>query len=205
LTLISDIQYFGNISYYKILTKSELILFDASLGFRKMSFLNRCRIAGANGPMWLTIPLEGGRDQKSRIKDIRIDNRQTWQRRHWRSICSSYNRSPWFIFYERELQPLFEKNYTFLVDCVVESHAWVVRHLGWKQEWRLQEVRDRDFTEAVDILNRSSGQDNQMKQPVPSYRQVFQETAGFFPNLSILDMLFCEGAQKTNQLLGKEG
>ncbi|MES1224575.1 MAG: WbqC family protein [Bacteroidota bacterium] len=33
-----------------------------------------------------------------------------------------------------------------------------------------------------------------------TYRQLFEERTGFLPNLSILDLLFCEG-KKANELL----
>ena len=38
--------------------------------------------------------------------------------------------------------------------------------------------------------------------PPVVYRQVFEEITGFIPNLSILDLLFCEG-QQTKALLGQ--
>ena len=44
-------------------------------------------------------------------------------------------------------------------------------------------------------------QDTELASPVV-YRQVFEEITGFIPNLSILDLLFCEG-QRARSLLAQ--
>ena len=36
---------------------------------------------------------------------------------------------------------------------------------------------------------------------LPKYQQVFEDKIGFFPNVNILDMLFCCGGKEVNQQL----
>jgi hypothetical protein len=38
--------------------------------------------------------------------------------------------------------------------------------------------------------------------PAVKYRQVFEDRLGFLPNLSVLDLLFCEGKQARRLLSG---
>ena len=159
--------------------------------------INRTRIIGSGGPVILTVPLAGGRDQKTSIKEIRIDNSQFWQKRHWRTIFSCYNRSPWFSYYREDLQPFFEKQHTFLIDFVLAGQAWIYDKLGWKQTWEVLKDKPAD----IDTLNRPAN----LESFRYSYHQVFQEKVGFHPDLSILDLLFCEGAARANELLGKKG
>src|SRR5436305_332161 len=107
--LIVDVQYFGSINYYKKVITSSYVLFEQYERHQKTGFLNRCTIAGANGPITLSVPLEGGRDQKTEVRDIRICNEEDWQKRHWKSIVSTYNRSPWFEYLRDEMADLYKR------------------------------------------------------------------------------------------------
>src|SRR6186997_2705706 len=93
-----DIQYFGNLSYYKMLYSSKYVVLELYDEHKKLSFSNRCVIVGANGPLTLSIPLQKGRNQKTIMKEIRIANEEKWQKDHWKGIVSCYNGSPWFRY-----------------------------------------------------------------------------------------------------------
>ncbi len=95
-----------------------------------MSFRNRCRIAGAEGAIDLSIPLLQGRDQKTLMKDVRISDRQGWQAQHWKTIVSCYSRSPWFEFYRDELEGVYKKRVDFLLDWNLVCFEWSLRVLG---------------------------------------------------------------------------
>ncbi|MBS1975274.1 MAG: WbqC family protein, partial [Bacteroidetes bacterium] len=160
--------------------------------YQKMSFRNRCSIAGANGPIDLSIPLQHGRNQKALVKDVRIAPSK-WQARHLKSIESGYNRSPWFEFYKEELYHLYAVPCTFLVDWNLACFEWSIKKLGLQISFSLtesyQEVYDEDF---VDFRNKILPK-NVRAFPALPYRQVFERKLGFVPNLSVLDLLFCEG------------
>ncbi|HEU4602537.1 MAG TPA: WbqC family protein, partial [Steroidobacteraceae bacterium] len=49
------------------------------------------------GCMWLSVPIQGGRDQL--IKDVRIDHSQPWTRKHLGAMVESYGRCPFFEQY----------------------------------------------------------------------------------------------------------
>src|SRR6202000_2717684 len=102
MNLISDIQYFAPVIFYKISYKFSYITFEQCETYQKMSFRNRCRIAGAEGPIDLSIPLVKGRDQRSLTRDVRIADDLDWQGQHWKTIASCYSRSPFFEFYGPE-------------------------------------------------------------------------------------------------------
>src|ERR1700754_2393292 len=94
-----------------------------------MSFRNRCQIAGGEGVINLNVPLEKGRDQKTRMKDVRIADAQPWQAQHWKTIVSCYSRSPWFEFYRDELEELYKTRYEFLIDWNRACFEWTVKVL----------------------------------------------------------------------------
>ena len=77
--------------------------------FVKQSIRNRCEIYGANGKLRLTIPKERKGSSKTIIKEIKISYKEDWQKLHWNAIKSAYNSSPFFEYYQDELEPFFKK------------------------------------------------------------------------------------------------
>lgn len=200
MILLIDYQYFSPIMYYKSLFNLLHVKLEQYETYQKMSFRNRAIISGANGLINLSVPLKDGRNQRSIIKDVQIDNKAKWQSSHWKSIVSCYNKSPWFEFYKDELMLLFEKRFDFLVDWDLACFEWVVDKLGLEVEMSFTETYQPHYGEEVmDFRNKLLPKNYQDFEPVV-YRQVFEKGRGFIPNLSILDLLFCEG-KRAKELL----
>lgn len=197
MTLITDLQYFPSVNFFRISSEFSNIVFEQYETYQKMSFRNRCQIAGGEGVINLNIPLEGGRDQKTLMKDVRIAGALPWQAQHWKTIVSCYSRSPWFEFYRDELEGLYKTRYDWLMDLNQACFEWVVKKLRLSVAVSRTGSYKRLYTpeEGVDMRgrflprNRASSDEG---SPV-RYRQVFEERTGFIPGLSILDLLFCEG------------
>jgi hypothetical protein len=217
MTLIVDIQYFPQIIFFKISYKYSHALIEQCESYQKMSFRNRCRIAGAEGVVDLSVPIAGGRDQKTIMKDVRIAAGRSWQAQHWKTIVSCYSRSPWFDYYRDGLQKLFEEPVEFLMDWDLRCLEWSLRALGMDRPILLTDTYQKvyDSGEAVDWRGRLGPKDlekwmvaeggveeerrgpgaGEVLEGATRYRQVFEERIGFMPNLSILDLLFCEGKE----------
>jgi WbqC-like protein family len=204
MNLIVDSQYFPSIILYKISYNFSNIIFEQCESYQKMSFRNRCQISGAQGVIDLSIPLVGGRDQKGLMRDVRIDPRRTWQDQHWKTIVSCYNRSPWFDYYRDGLEKLFRKPADFLTDWNLSCFEWTLQTLGWSPTVGLTTEYRREYLleEGVDWRGKLMPRDREkwetglLKGTATSrYNQVFEDRMGFIPNLSILDLLFCEGKE----------
>jgi len=211
------------------------MIFEQYESYQKMSFRNRCRIAGAEGVIDLSIPLVRGRDQKALMKDVRISAAQPWQSQHWKTILSCYSRSPWFEFYRDELEGLYKKQWDFLLDWNLACFEWTVRVLGISIPVSLTESYEKGYPPdqvadwrgkilpkhragntaglSEDMTRLSAGMaglsacmtglsdaGSADDSGMPPYRQVFGERIGFIPNLSVLDLLFCEGKQAIRYL-----
>jgi len=201
MNLISEIQYFPSSIFYKNSFHCTHIVFEQYEHYQKMSFRNRMMIAGANGIIELSVPLVYGRNQRGLIKDVKIDNRQKWQTRHWRSIESCYNHSPWFEFYRDELAGLYERRFDFLIDWNLACFEWTTRKLEWPVKISLTEQFQKKY-EIPEWSDRRGNilPKNYMYYEPLIYRQVFQERVGFLPNLSIVDLLCCEGKRAAGLL-----
>lgn len=195
-TLIIDNQYFGSISYHKILNNFSNIEIEQYESYQKMSFRNRCMVAGSNGVVGLSVPLEKGRGQRELMKDVRISYSDNWQVQHWRTIESCYSRAPFFEFYRDGVWQLLQQKETYLLDLNMATLHWlkkvlkmpgtISRTLSYQKTYP-EEVTDRRNT----ILPK-----NYLQEDNPArYTQVFEDRIGFQPNLCILDLLFCCGPQ----------
>ena len=194
MILLIENQYLAPFSLYLTLEGSSNIVFEQFEVFQKRSFRNRCIIAGANGPVSLSIPLHEGREQKRFIRDIRIANQYGWQDQHWKTIVSSYNRSPWFEYYKSSLEKFYVKRFEFLFDWNLALFEWTIQKLEMDKvaELTYHFKKEYDDHEWLDLRNKLLPK-NYQNFKVPNYSQVFMERSGFLPNLSILDLLFCEG------------
>jgi hypothetical protein len=199
-----ELQYFPPLISFKILLNETNIGFPLYDRYRKMSFENRAIIPAANGLTTLSIPLAGGRETRQNFGEVRIDNTQDWQIRHWRTICSAYRRSPWFEYYEAELSALYQTQYEFLFQWNLDLMKWVLRMMKTDSDLRTLSYREVDgySWEVLNNLKPSNFQDLKFTQDLPVYAQVFQDRSGFQANVSIIDLLFNEGNKSRSLLTG---
>ncbi|PWT72582.1 MAG: hypothetical protein C5B59_15495 [Bacteroidetes bacterium] len=201
MNVLTEIQYFPSVISIKNLYNHTNIFFEQYEFYQKRSFRNRALIAGSNGIINLSIPLLDGRNQKVLMKDVRIANQEAWQKRHWRSIFSSYNHSPWFDHYRDELEILYLNRFEFLMDWNLRCFEWVAQKLNRSFDIFLTETYQKNYDPGswIDQRNRVIPK-NYRDFETASYRQVFEEKLGFLPNLSIIDLLFCEGGHAADLL-----
>jgi len=190
-----ELQYFPPITFISTLFRESYVYLDIYESYRKMSFRNRCLIAGAGGMMSLSIPLQDGRNQLTPMCEVKISDTEDWQVRHFKSICSAYNRSPFFEYYADEFAAVYHQPFTMLAEWNLHCLKWLRNKLEWPAEIR--------FTESA-ITFGADGWEDHRNEVLPKnydrhspvkYRQVFEERTGFLPNLSILDLLFNTGKQ----------
>ena len=192
--MLSDYQYFGPICFIELIYNQKQLCFDKEAAFTKMSFKNRMVILSAQGPLNLTIPILGGREQKTPIKDILIAYDAPWQAQHFKAIKTCYKRAPYFEYYETDIEKLYTTKKEYLVDFLEDCHQFIQQSI--KGKWELIDCKENKNEEAVkEIL---PWQPNNYEQFAiqRSYMQVFESTNGFIANLSILDWLFCAGGKE---------
>jgi len=192
--IIIENQYFGTVNYINTLFQFSNVEIEQYESWQKMSFRNRCVVAGSNGLVHLSVPLEKGRSQKVLVRDVRISNSDDWQTRHLRTIESCYNRAPFFEFYRDAVWKLLEKKEVFLFDMNLSILEWLKTVLKIPATISLTDTYQKTVPENILDLRNYSLPKNYQQEPVGfRYTQVFEDRIGFMPNLSILDLLFCSG------------
>lgn len=195
--ILLSTAYFAPIRYFSKLAGYHEIYIEQHEHFIKQTYRNRTIILGANGPISLIVPVEKGREQKIKIKDLRISYDEDWQRNHWRTIFSAYNSSPFFEYYADELESFFRKKAVFLFDynqLITETILGILEiPTGLILTEAFEQIPEscQNFRERINPKAHRNADDPQFV-PQP-YTQVFSEKFGFIADLSILDLLFNEG------------
>ena len=194
--------YAGNVNYYAALLKAKSVLIDVNEHFLKQSYRNRCVIAGANGDLNLIVPVLRQKG-KIKLKNVKIDYSQNWQKIHWKSLESAYRTSPYFEFYESQFKGIYNSNeYSLLVDWNFAVHKAIISCL--KQEFNHKKTDDyypeiKNFEDLREKIHPKKGHTSHYK--MKPYPQVFDDRMKFIPNLSVLDLLFNEGPYAIQWLL----
>lgn len=191
-------SYWGNIEYFAHLAGGSAVV-DLHEHYKKQSYRNRCNIMTAAGVLALSIPvvkISGGRTP---VKDIEIDYDTKWQKNHWRAIVSAYRNSPYFEHYEDIIAPFYHNRYRFLADYNIEITDCALHIMGvdrcYESSQRYieqDEAEDlRDLISPKRSSNFSHGE----------YYQVFSEILPFEANLSLLDLIMCEGGAESRKIV----
>ena len=209
ISLLSS-AYFPPIQWMQKLHRYGRVIIEQHDNFCKQTYRNRCLIATANGVQALTVPIERYDGAKCPMCDIRISDHGEWRHQHWNAIVSAYGESPFFVYYEDDIRPFFERKWEYLVDFNMAITEKLCELLDVQPNVQLSseyidaealqarlsseggaEVRVDDYRDAI-----------RPKRPLPDadftphqYYQVHTLRQGFQPNMSALDLLMNEGPE----------
>jgi hypothetical protein len=196
MVTVFPIAYFGNIEYYRELLNATNPIIEVKEHFIKQTLRTRCEILTANGSLQLSIPVIRHMGSKTPIDEVLISNENDWRKTHWRALESAYSSSPFFDHYSMEIEELIYSQETNLIqfnlDILIRIDRWLSLNLDYK-------CSDSYISDEILIDHRSNSFTS--FKPIKPYRQVFSTNGEFTANLSILDLLFCEGPMARNWLI----
>ncbi|CAN5360833.1 WbqC family protein [soil metagenome] len=204
-TLLTELPYIGSLAFHALVRAHAPIYIEALENFQKATYRNRAHIAGPNGIERLTIPIEEGRGLRCPISEVRISYAQPWPKLHWSAIVAAYGRSPYFEFYQHELQPLYESPGLLLFGFNLKVIQTTWRLLNIKSELHFTKDYYKSAPEGwLDIRgalhpNLEKNQAAEWTHEMPYY-QVFQDRNGYLPDMCAWDLLFNEGPNAGNIL-----
>ena len=198
---ILPVAYMPSVEYVARLLREESVV-DLGEHYIKRSQRNRAQILSANGVMSLTVNVENANRPRQMIKDVRIDYSKRWQHQHWVSIMSAYKSSPYFDHYAHLLEPFYQREWRYLVDYNMEYLSTLLCLLGVDDKVNISEKYVAAREGDVDLRPKHNEGSTFVAEP---YFQVFSDRMPFVANLSILDLLLCEGPQAVSAVLMRCG
>ncbi len=169
--------------------EEEIWQWEAHENYQKGGWRNRCRIATANGPLLLSVPLQGGKHSQTPVREVTISDTTDWARQHEQAIRSAYGRAPYFEFYADQL---------FAVTRSSPENLWAY---NWRITTTILEMLQLpiDLEHTTEFCGGGAGK-VPVATGVPPYPQPFSDRHGFIDDLSILDALFCLGPELSTLL-----
>jgi hypothetical protein len=210
--------------FYQIRCADVFVFYD-DVQFDKGGWRHRNRISTLQGPHWLTIPVKhkGHLRDNLKLSDVVIDWNQNWITKHWRSICQSYARSPFFLEVSSMLKPFYETHPDKLCEFIIPLTICISEFLGLQTRFmRSSEmnISGGQTERLVNIVN-AVGCSRYLSGPsaksyidasefaasgitleyahydFPEYPQLHPP---FEPQLSIIDLLFMVGPRAVDYL-----
>jgi hypothetical protein len=202
--------------FARLLNSDRMIFLDETVLARGFTYVNRNRIKGPNGEVWLTVPLKRKGRGAQKIRDLEIYEKERWRKKFLLTLRHYYGKSLGF-------DPVFEK-VKAAVDSPDESFLKMAltlievlnNELDISQETVLQSeigITGKGTTLLVSIAKELGAEEvvlpyfsdkavdygafkkekirvRLLRYDPPQYPQFW---GGFIKNLSALDLLFCCG------------
>lgn len=202
--------------FHKISLVDTFVFFDDVQFPRGKTFGNRVKIKTNNGELWLTVPVLS-KGNMAYFNAILINNSSPWQRKSMKTIELSYKKAPFFERYREGFSRVFLEPYERLTDLNVALVKYISDMIGLKTIFLMSSgiIESNGLTgdDKIMAILRSVGattyisgkgagskryidEERFRKEHIniewqqyssPHYSQLWGE---FFPDLSVIDLLF---------------
>ena len=130
-------SYLPWLGYFDQLFKSDVFVLYDDVQYDKHGWRNRNRIKSRDGIQWLTVPVLTRGQGRPTNRDVRIDARTPWGRKHLRALETSYARAPAFGEVLGRIEPVLVRQWDRLVDVNMALLETLCGLLGLTREIRL--------------------------------------------------------------------
>lgn len=192
--ILTELFYLPHIEYFTAIDGHRILLLDDLELYQKQSFRNRTSVLLANKVEMLSVPVYEG-NKKKPYKDIKIDYGQKWLNIHLRGIQSAYGKAPFFEYYFPYFEQVYSQKLPYLVELNVALLTVCLKLLRTDMEVKfLSETSESaDYSDIRGLIKSKEGFETRDIYQSKPYTQLFG--LDFVPNLSVIDLLFCEGPE----------
>ena len=192
--ILIELHYLPCVVFFTYLLQFDKVLIEAHENYQRQTYRNRCRIMGPNRVVELSVPVVKP-PGKIKIREALIDNRRNWAQHQWRSLRASYGKAPFFEFFADDFYQVLNKGHTYLFDFNLRLLETALRILNIDRKIELttsyQTVISPNTFDARAIIQPTQTHSEMRYFEPTKYHQIFGNK--FVPNLSIVDLIFCEG------------
>jgi hypothetical protein len=204
--------------FARLLYSDKIVLLDETALAHGFTYVNRNRIKGPEGEVWITVPLKRKGRSEQKIKDLEIYEKGKWARKFLPTLKHFYGKSVCFEPVYQEIKEAVEspgesfmslvlllldiinRNFEIHKEAVLQSKIGITGKgttllVAVAKELGAREVVLPYFSEKaveVDQFNKEKIQVRFLRYLPPAYPQFW---GGFEGNLSALDLLLCLGGE----------
>jgi hypothetical protein len=213
--------YLPWIPFFERIISSDIFIILDDVEFSKNSNHNRNCIKNNSEKLLLSVPVKYKNHIK--IKDIKIDNSKNWKHKHWQSIKQSYGKLTFFKSFYKELEKIYNRDWTHLSSLNIEIIKFFIEYFNIKTDIFISSNVNVDGNSNQKLINLCKYFDANffiVKENTESYhpKNIFLENGikfkylpinkfnykqqgnNFIPNLSVLDYASNNGLNLVSQL-----
>lgn len=202
--------------FARLLNSDRMVLLDETVLARGFTYVNRNRIKGPGGEIWLTVPLKRKGRGAQKIKDLEIYEKDRWSRKFLMTLRHFYAHSVYLDEVFGEIQEAVEDSGEGFLGLVLPLLEILKSHLAIETKMTLQSTigTSGKGTDLLVALSKELGADEIvlpyfsakavetekfrrekiavrfLRYSPPPYPQFWGD---FVQNLSALDLLLCCG------------
>ena len=176
LLLLPPCEYYASIYNADVIQLPDYTPMPDEPGFNRLVF------GGHTGSMNFSIPLVSA-TRKGPYSQVEISYATNWHNQLINALKTAYGKSPFFEYYDYQIEKILKKKLTNLMALNLELMQWSLKAL--KMETRIEAIEHVPF-----VIRENT-------KPISAYHQVFLSEIGFVKDLSILDLIFNEGVDAT--------
>lgn len=188
MTILPSV-YYGTVEYWAALVQgADDVVVDIGENYVKRSERNRTEIMTSGGVMQLSVQLAHANRPRQPMHSMQIDYSKRWQHQHLVAIESAYRSSPYYDHYGERFTKIYNHHWTRLVDLNIATLEELCSILRVSVP-RISEEYIVATTDDFDL--RTKGRvSGFVAEP---YIQTFSDRHPFAGNISIFDLVMCEG------------
>ena len=206
--------YLPNMGFFKKILASDIFVYFDDAQYAIRSWDNRNKIRNGNKSSWLSVPVIHPHSKK--LNEVEISYSKDWITNHVNLIESSYDKTPYFENYWKEIKLILEKKWTKLIDLNISLIEYFITVLEINtprkksSQLKIDDVSSQKLLKICEKLNATTYRSGIMGKEYldenifknasidviyenfqhPTYNQL---DSNFLPNMSIIDLLFNEG------------
>ncbi len=124
--------------FYKALLADRVVLLDDVQFARGFSWVNRNRIKGDQGEVWLTVPVWKKGRGLQHIRNAEICHERSWSRKHLQSLYQHYLHAPYWEEHIDFFQEVYAHRWERLIDLNLKLIRYLAATLGVVEKFVLQ-------------------------------------------------------------------
>jgi hypothetical protein len=202
---------------------SDCFIYVNKVKFENKSWQSRNRIIGDKSYIMLTVPTLK-KNSSELIKDIQINNTANWKHKHFKSIEINYKKSVFYKKYIKFFEDLYSKDWNKICDLNVHITNFIIKELEietkifYDTDYDFKKKKTERLIEMCQTINADTYLSNLgsqdyvdlnffKKKKINHFFMDFktetykQKKNSFIPNLTIFDMLFFCGKEKTKKII----
>ena len=216
-------EYFPSVYFYLKMIRADVFVVADNLQFSKHSLVNRTKIKTPGGFNLLTVPVIKSNKGLQKINNVKIVPESNWQRKQRVSLKSNYKYAPFFDHYIYKFESVFKTKWNSIIDLDLFIIDSIKNQLRLNKEINILSKLKIDKNKTAHIIEMAKHFncdtylifeselafiDKKMinnfgiglKVLRPKLNPYIQQFDPFFPNLSIIDLLFNSGNESVAYL-----